>query len=334
MPTELVDLSDRLPATAKLRSLGFETLEQVVAASKVVPHELTDALGMDIQEALRDVSPLAEAIPADLAEELAELATPFGAVLPPRPAHFDVPLALATAAAPRPASLNYVADMPAIRNQGTRDTCVPFATLAAYEHVLTLQRRYVELSEQFLYWDCKENDGNTNTPGTSVDMAFSLLRRDGCCPAAGWDYNAAPIPGNEPEGPPLPGVQSQALAYRVKEITRIPPNSVQDFKTILQSRRCIAFAFPVYNSINSDQTKLTGDILTPLPGEAALKLGHAVCIVGYVDMPDHPELGGGRFIIRNSWGEQWGRNSPFGAGYGTIPYLYVGRLGSEAYSIG
>jgi C1A family cysteine protease len=58
-----------------------------------------------------------------------------------------------------------------------------------------------------------------------------------------------------------------------------------------------------------------------------------MCLVGYVDMPNNQELGFGRFILRNSWGANWGINSPYGAGYGTIPYAYLAKLGTEAHSI-
>jgi C1A family cysteine protease len=61
--------------------------------------------------------------------------------------------------------------------------------------------------------------------------------------------------------------------------------------------------------------------------------GHAMCFVGYIDLPGNPGLGGGRFILRNSWGTSWGINSPYGAGYGTLPYRYIARFGAEAYSI-
>jgi len=58
-----------------------------------------------------------------------------------------------------------------------------------------------------------------------------------------------------------------------------------------------------------------------------------MCIIGYTDLPDRPDLGGGRFILRNSWGTQWGQQCAFGAGNGTIPYLYISRLAMEAFAI-
>ena len=78
--------------------------------------------------------------------------------------------------------------------------------------------------------------------------------------------------------------------------------------------------------------KNTGDIVMPVPGEIGVG-GHAMCIVGYVPLPRNRALDGGRFIIRNSWGQAWGITSPYGAGYGTIPFRYIRHFAMEAYSI-
>lgn len=56
-------------------------------------------------------------------------------------------------------------------------------------------------------------------------------------------------------------------------------------------------------------------------------------LVGYQDGEAEEAIGGGRFILRNSWGDAWGPSSPHGAGYGTIPYSYIVTFGREAYSI-
>jgi C1A family cysteine protease len=57
-----------------------------------------------------------------------------------------------------------------------------------------------------------------------------------------------------------------------------------------------------------------------------------MCFVGYVDSADESEIGGGRFILRNSWDTSWGLASPYGPGYGTIPYAYLSRFGTEAFA--
>lgn len=54
--------------------------------------------------------------------------------------------------------------------------------------------------------------------------------------------------------------------------------------------------------------------------------GHAMLLVGYEDDESIP--GGGSFIVRNSWGENWGDD-----GYARMPYAYVELFVREAATI-
>lgn len=62
--------------------------------------------------------------------------------------------------------------------------------------------------------------------------------------------------------------------------------------------------------------------LLPFTGDEADAAGHAMVICGYEDIgkdkdPDN-KLGGGRLLIRNSWGSTWGNG-----GYGYITYKHI-----------
>jgi len=66
----------------------------------------------------------------------------------------------------------------------------------------------------------------------------------------------------------------------------------------------------VYESFESDYTAKTGLVSMPGPDEALLG-GHAICVVGYDDETN-------KFIVRNSWGSNWGD-----FGYAYLPYSYL-----------
>jgi C1A family cysteine protease len=72
----------------------------------------------------------------------------------------------------------------------------------------------------------------------------------------------------------------------------------------------VVFGFSVYESFESDEVAKTGTVLMPDKSEQLLG-GHAVVLCGYDDETK-------RFLVRNSWGEEWGQ-----AGYFTLPYEYV-----------
>jgi C1A family cysteine protease len=223
--------------------------------------------------------------------------------------------------------------MPALRQQHGRGTCVAFAALAAYEHFLHGNGTPVDLSEQFLYWSCKAHD-KYDGEGTWVRVAFERLYQDGCCLEDKWPYVPTPVPGKEGQGPPAPGAQVQALSYRLSDQLTLAPTAVADLKVTLQSGRCVAISVPVYNTLMLNaQAKKTGDIPNPVPGELAVG-GHALCLVGYADDASAPGLGGGRFLVRNSWGPAFGFASPYGPGYGTLSYAYIARLCREAFAVG
>jgi C1A family cysteine protease len=231
--------------------------------------------------------------------------------------------------------VNLISELPnPVRVQGGRQTCVPHSALVAYEHYLNITTgNTYDLSEQFLYWACVQRDGLSHSPdsGTLMAAGADSLEQDGVCQEADWPYNSTEIPGNAGQDPPPGGATMAAVPFRVNQVLRVTATSVDDYKRVLASGRCAAFAIPVYNSLVNNPTAIaTGRITLPLPEEAAVG-GHAMCIVGYQDDASIPALGGGRFIIRNSWGNTFGAESPFGfpPGHGTIPYAYIAGMGRE-----
>jgi C1A family cysteine protease len=191
------------------------------------------------------------------------------------------------------------------------------------------------MSEQWLYWDCKTHDGHPTSSGTWVHIAFEALKRDGICTEVKWPYNPSPIPGNESEGPPPAGAALEALRHRVSSYQQLASHDVNAIKAVLRKNREVAFAIPVFNSwYRNPQVVKTGDIVMPLPNEVRVG-GHAMALVGYNDIPGSHGIGGGRFILRNSWGANWGIQSSYGlgAGYGSIPYAYIVNFCTEAFAI-
>ena len=353
---ELTPLN-KLPASARelvplLHALGYGSVEESLAVLQIAGRELVESVHISHQS-LEAFAVAATSIASPITETEQELIDrsdySLGVALDQIPALTvapDLPLPSGGSGGgggggggggsppPPPANVNLIPEMPPIRvSQGRRGTCVAFAGLAACEHVLQLNGTPVDLAEQFLYWNCKAHDGYSGS-GTWLRVAYDRLYQDGCCLEDKWAYVEGPIAGNEGQGPPPGGAQVQALSYRLPQrYLTLAPTSVADLKATLSAGRCVSFSVPVYNTLMLNaQAKKTGDIPNPVPGELP-KGGHAMCLVGFFDDASVPGWGGGRFILRNSWGTAFGFASAFGAGYGTISYAYIARLGREAFAV-
>lgn len=220
-----------------------------------------------------------------------------------------------------------------IRDQGGRGTCVAFATVALREYLIGCA---ASLSEQFLYWACKQLDGFPEEAGTFIGTAMCALSTQGVCEQNTWPYNPEHDPTNESQDPPPDGAKTQALSFIMPNTRTVAQHCVNLYKQILSGTdgngsMPVVIATLVFNSwFRSAATHQTGKITMPLPGEMPLPGGHAMLIVGYQDDPSVP--GGGYFIVRNSWSDAWAAQSPEAPGHALMPYAYIERYIVEAFT--
>ena len=328
---------------AKLKALWIESAQELVAIanSESGRQGLAAALNVDgeqldeIVDAARQQVPMMRSSRLRAAAKVAEQTTYLtGSLLPP-------PTMVAAARARRryvtvaypvdlPPAVDHRAKLPPIRNQGQRGTCVAHACVAVREYLeMAAGASDMDLSEQFVYWWCKEHDGLPAVSGTYTHLGMECLEAVGVPEEQYWPYNPRPIPGNEGQGPAPQEAVDHAPIFKISRVIRLNPSRVQDLKTCLAEGKIIAFAIPVFDSwYYSAAVKRYGKITMPLPGEEA-NGGHAMTIVGYQDDEDAP--GGGYFIIRNSW-QPWAYDSVWGEGYGTIPYAYIENHCYAAFS--
>lgn len=216
-----------------------------------------------------------------------------------------------------------------VRNQGQRGTCVAHAGAALREYLLGQQPPGLEFSEQYHYWDCKQHDLIPNLPGTYIKTSMARLHESGICPEAAWPYNPDPVPGNESQGPAPQAAEAGAAPYRIAASTRLVPTDVAGLCLALSRGKPVVFSVPVYDYWFTEPVHSTGDVRLPLPGEPSAG-GHAMCMAGY--QLDESTPGGGWFIVRNSWGEEWAGNSAIAPGYARVPFAYINLYASSAFT--
>ncbi|HEX9930213.1 MAG TPA: C1 family peptidase [Pyrinomonadaceae bacterium] len=344
-----------------LPSLGVNTVEEFLGLIRGSSAELAADLGTS-EEQLIDiynaaVSSQLPAMSSEQMDDLAEKEFSFGLSLEAPPFSFsgafaldsDLQMDLSSDTAARlmttgqpilaPAaenSKNLIDQyMPPIRDQGDRGTCVAFSTVAVMEYAARRAGFNVnDLSEQYLYWAVKQIDQYPKD-GTWLEFSFPVAKQQGTCLEDLWRYESDVIPGDLTHGnPPNPEkCAADALTHAFRRAIRIRNYRQPDaIKEQLRQDRLVAIAIPVFKSwYKNPASRLTGKIHLPLQSDRFALNGHAIVLVGYVD--DANEPGGGYFIVRNSWGtENWGSESPFGAGYGLIHYAYIERFNADAWT--
>lgn len=231
-----------------------------------------------------------------------------------------------------PSSVRLMDRLGPVRMQGERGTCVAFALVALREFLLTEKTR---LSEQHMYWACKQLDGYAGQAGSTIHDGLSALRTYGICASEHWPYNNEVIDGNESHSPRPQVAANAAPDLKMRHTTAVSRSSVEDIKRVLagsdgHKAMPVAVSVLVFASWRGAfATQQTGKITMPLPGEEPVG-GHAMLVVGYQNDTTAP--GGGYLIVRNSWSADWAAHSPEAAGHAVIPFKYFEMYTMEAFS--
>ncbi len=202
-----------------------------------------------------------------------------------------------------------------IVNQGNIGSCTANAASGILEY---FQKRscgaYSPVSRMFIYKATRNLMKKTGDTGAYIRTTMGALALFGAPPEKYWEY----VEGKY-DLEPLPFCYSfaqnyQALSYfRLDEQGKAEKDVLLGIKETLSGGIPAMFGFTVYSSIRES---IGGKIPYPGKGDSVLG-GHAVVAVGY---DDSLKIGSctGAFIIRNSWGAEWGDK-----GYGYLPYDYV-----------
>jgi C1A family cysteine protease len=206
--------------------------------------------------------------------------------------------------------------------------------------------KHIEGSRLFLYKVTRNLLNWTGDTGAYCRTTMAGMALLGVSLEKYWPYTAA-----TPEFDQEPPAFVYALAQNFQGLVYHRADSVQAtlplemrIKLMISFGWPFMFGFTCYQSIWDAQTMVTGEIPYPTSTEGSVG-GHAVVAVGYDDGKKikNPRLGGietkGAFLIRNSWGTNWGcvpPGAPAGTtrGYGWLPYEYLTRgLAADWWSL-
>jgi C1A family cysteine protease len=163
---------------------------------------------------------------------------------------------------------------------------------------------YIDQSRLFVYYNERLIEHRVKEDsGAMIRDGIKSLKKYGSCPESKWPYIIEKFAVK-------PSKDSYELAKKHTITSYHRLNTLNEMKTCLASGYPFVFGFSVYESFESRQIAQSGKLNMPKPDERKLG-GHAVMAVGYVESEK-------RFIVRNSWGDNWGLK-----GYFTIPYDYL-----------
>jgi C1A family cysteine protease len=197
-----------------------------------------------------------------------------------------------------------------VYDQGQLGSCTGNAIAAAIEFDLMKQKaaKVFTPSRLFIYYNERAIEHTTGTDsGAQIRDGVKSVNNLGAPPEASWAYSDK-NPGPFLEKPPAP-IYAEAAQHKVTSYQRVA-RSLPQIKGCLAAGYPFVFGFSVYESFESEEVAKTGDAPMPASDEKLLG-GHAVLAVGYQDKTQ-------RFIVRNSWGDGWGKH-----GYFTLPYAYL-----------
>jgi C1A family cysteine protease len=196
---------------------------------------------------------------------------------------------------------------PAVYDQGQLGSCTANAIGGALEFNQIKQGRegFVP-SRLFIYYNERvmENTVGEDSGAMIRDGIKSVAKLGAPPEVPDWPYEI-----NKFKDKPPAIAYTHALKYQAILYERLD-QQLDQLKGCLASGFPFVFGFSVYESFESQTVAKTGNVPMPKPNEQNLG-GHAVLAVGYDD-------GKKRFIIRNSWGADWGLD-----GYFTLPYDYL-----------
>lgn len=237
---------------------------------------------------------------------------------PQLPDQRDFLFAAITPARQLPAKVDLRPKMPFVYDQGNLGSCTGNGVAAIHHFSQIVQNKKAFVPSRLqIYYDERSLEGTTRQDsGANIRDGLKCVANKGVCPETMWPYDITKFANRPPRKCYLEAVKHQAIKY----MSVVP--SLSQLKGCLADGFPFVFGISVYESFESDGVAKTGEVPMPSTTEQMLG-GHCIVAVGYDDATQ-------RFIIRNSWGADWGDK-----GHCYLPYNYVTNrsLASDFWTI-
>jgi C1A family cysteine protease len=208
---------------------------------------------------------------------------------------------------------------PPVYDQGQLGSCTANAIGGALEFDQIKQGKPSPFtpSRLFIYYNERAIENTIDSDsGAQIRDGVKSVNKLGAPPETDWPYDITKFRDKPSDQAFAGGSANQAILY--KRLTA----TLGQLKGCLASGYPFVLGFTVYDYFESQQMAQSGHLQMPTASEQQVG-GHAVLAVGYDESQQ-------AFIIRNSWGPDWGLQ-----GYFTMPYPYLlqSTLASDFWTI-
>jgi len=200
-------------------------------------------------------------------------------------------------------------------NQGTLGSCTANALSGAYTYRYNCENNVSSggsdefvPSRLFIYYNERYLEGTTGSDsGAQIKDGIITLKKYGVCPESMWPYDVSKFK-DKPGDQCYTEAKKDHFTIDQHRVTQ----TLDDFKGCLEDGCVFAFGFVVFESFEDSSRWDPKTWIMPIPEEGERVMGgHAVLCVGFDDEKQC-------FIVRNSWGKDWGDNGNF-----YMPYDYM-----------
>ena len=196
---------------------------------------------------------------------------------------------------------------PVVYDQGHLGSCTANAIGFCYHFDELKQNNQSTFipSRLFIYYNERNMEGHPNEDtGAEIHDGVQTINTIGVCPEDNWPYDISKFSEKPSDKCYEIAKNHQSISYQAVE------QSLDQLRAAIISGFPVVFGFNVYESFESADVAKTGNMPMPKEGEKILG-GHAVALVGFDDIRNV-------FIVRNSWGDNWGDK-----GYFYMPYDFI-----------
>jgi len=173
-----------------------------------------------------------------------------------------------------------------VRNQGTTSMCAAFsaATIKEYQ-----ESKDMSLSEHFSPEWVYHHRENQESDGMYVRDVMRIMQKRGVPREVSWKFGEDKTTNKTL----WKSLENESANHTIERYARC--NTIEDTKKALHLCGPCIISVPVYR----DAQQYSDQIWKKYSGNDKMIGGHAMVIVGYTNK---------NFIIRNSWGRNWGKN--------------------------